>query len=477
MLMAFSRPRRFGKSLLVNTLKEIFLGNRDLFKDTWIYDRIEWENHPVIQIDFSKMIYIEVGLEKAINIQLDKIADSYNVALSTQTNKAKFEELIQTLYEKHGSVVVLVDEYDKPIIDYIDDLDQADKNRDILKNFYSCLKSMDKYLKFLFITGVSKFSKVSIFSDLNHLEDITIDENYSTMFGYTIEEIEACFDDYLVLLAEKFNFKRDVLISRMKGMYNGYSWDGINFLYNPFSIQSFFKARQFKNFWFATGTATFLVKAIKDANKDPEKVGSIEVRESFFDKFELRNMDLISLLFQTGYLTIKRYDSLKRRYLLAYPNDEVEEAFLNNLLELYCHKKESEMGEIIIDIQDSVDDGDPELFIDAFKRLFSGIPYEDYMHEAEGVFRSNIYVTLKILGVTVAVEVHTNKGRIDAVIESDKFVFIAEFKIGSAEDAMKQVHDKKYYEKYRSSDKKIYLLGIGFDKKERNITEHLIEHI
>jgi hypothetical protein len=473
-----ARPRRFGKSLLVNTLKELFAGRRELFKDTWIHDRIQWRQHPIIKIDFSSMDYRNQGLEGALKYYLDELSARMSIpALGGDTSKLKFQELIQQLCARSGPVVILVDEYDKPIIDYIEQYEQAEANREILKNFYSCLKSLDNDIRFLFITGVSKFSKVSIFSDLNHLLDISINPRFSALVGFTLDEVRHSFDDYLKEVEDELGYARTDLIERMQRKYNGYSWDGRTFVYNPFSIQNFLLERRFRNYWFATGTATFLVKAIRAQGKAPESVSPLEVGEAFFDKFELRSLDVSSLLFQTGYLTIKHCDPQRGRYTLAYPNEEVEESFLNNMLELWSAKVPSETGSILIALEDSLEYGNPQAFVEAFQRLFSGIPYDDLINEKalEGLFRSNVYLALKIIGVRIAVEVHTSRGRIDAVIEGRDSVFVVEFKMGSAREAMAQIHDNQYARPYAGGSKKLYLLGLGFDADKRTISDYLVE--
>ncbi|HBD93289.1 MAG: hypothetical protein A2355_16115 [Spirochaetes bacterium RIFOXYB1_FULL_32_8] len=474
-----SRPRRFGKSLLLNTFKEIFSGNRELFKGTWIYDKIEWKKYPILKLDFSSMSYKDLGLKEALDEALTAIGSKYDIELLKTTYSGKISELIEKLAAKYDKVVVLVDEYDKPISDYIDNIDQADENRDILKSFYSSLKSLDSCIKFLFITGVSKFSKVSIFSDLNHLTDLTIDPAYSTLLGYTKEELLQNFTEYIDTIITKHSISHDELFEKMAATYNGYSWDGLNFVYNPFSIQSFFRVGEFHHFWFATGTATFLVKALQNAGKMPQDVSPRKVTLSFFDKFELRSMDLISLLFQTGYLTIKKVDNENQIYTLAFPNGEVESAFLNNLLEVWSGRVQSEVSEIMIGIIESLQFSQPELMIDAFKKLFASIPYDHFIqkHAIEAIFASNIYTALKIMSVRQQVEVHTAKGRIDAVMEGKDCVFIAEFKMGTAEEAMAQIEEKRYYEPFAGGSKKVFLIAAGFNEAERNITDYLIRKL
>lgn len=330
-----SRPRRFGKSLLVSTLREIFSGNKPLFKGLWIENKIDWTPHPIIQIDFLGLNYAtKEELIDTLDFLIDKNAEAHGLTLKEKTYDKRFRELVTTL-AKGGKVVVLVDEYDKPIIDFIDKPATASCNRDILKSFYSNLKGLDEYIRFVFITGVSKFSKVSVFSDLNNLLDITVDEEYSTMLGYTQQELSRYFDDRLEQFAKEGNTKRPEWERDIKKWYNGYSWDGKNYVYNPYSVLNFFRKKQFGNYWFESGTPSLIVKLIKQFNIEVEKLENYRAGEAVFSSFEIDRLHVVSLLFQTGYLAIKKVeqaDKRKRIYTLSYPNIEVKEAFLEYLL-------------------------------------------------------------------------------------------------------------------------------------------------
>ncbi len=465
-----SRPRRFGKSLLVSTLKEIFSGNRELFRDMWIYDRIEWREHSVIHIDFTRIQYRERGLEAALHYYLDQLARSYGIELTNPAYGGKLIELVEFLYQK-AEVVLLIDEYDKPIIDYLGDLDRAEANREILKSFYSSIKGMGEQLRFVFVTGVSKFSKVSIFSDLNNLQDITINEPYNQLLGYTWLEIEHFYGDYLKPLADKFKFRPDELFARISSWYNGYSWDGEHFLYNPFSILNLLSSRQFQNYWFTTGTPTFLVETIRDRHIDVNMLSRLIVNQSFFDKFELRRLDIYSLLFQTGYLTIKKIDWEADRYYLSYPNEEVRVSLLRNLLEVFSHRVQSETGAMIFRMEDALESGDMELFISALQALFASIPYQIFIEQLEYYYQSVIYVALKLVGVRLTCEAQTHKGRIDAVIETRQRIYVMEFKMGTADEALKQIGDKGYGIPYQADGREVVKLGIGFSREQRNIAD------
>jgi len=323
-----SRPRRFGKSLLVSTMKELFSGNKELFKGLWIEDKWNWEEtHPVLHIPFASLGYKSLGLEAALHRYLDKIIKHRGFDIQEESLSQKFEELLIALSQEN-EVVLLIDEYDKPIIDYLGgEIEQAKEHQQVLKNFYSVIKDNDRYLHMVFITGVSKFSKVSIFSDLNNLEDLTVGDYLTAdMMGYTQEELEHCFAEYIPPTAEMLQMSREELLEEIRAWYNGYSWDGKCFVYNPFSILNFFKKRAFFNFWFQTATPTFLIELIK--RKPYYDFDGMEVGLAAFESFDLDHISTISLLFQTGYLTIKSINEYQIA-VLGYPNREVKQSMLS----------------------------------------------------------------------------------------------------------------------------------------------------
>ncbi|MGE5340838.1 MAG: AAA family ATPase [Candidatus Omnitrophota bacterium] len=463
-----SRPRRFGKSLLISTLKEIFSGNKELFKNCWIYDKIGWEKYNIIHLDFINVDFNSIGLERAIYHALDSLAEPFNIKLSKETIKERFLELIKLL-SKEKKVVILIDEYDKPITEYIDDIPEAEKNRDILKNFYSILKSQVSNIRFLLITGVSKFSRVSIFSDLNHLADISIDPQYSNMLGYTAEEIEDYFSDYINNWEKREGQNRSILFERLKDYYDGYSWDGENFVYNPFSILSFFRTYQFRNYWFATGSPTFLVKKLKNTDIAIDRYECLSVTDSFFDKFDISSIDISVLLFQTGYLTIKTIE--ENEYILSYPNREVRESFFRYLLEGYSGKSHEAISPVTKKIRQTLNDNNIDAFIQSLKILLSSIPYNIQIENREAYYHSLIYIALRLSMFEVQCEIQSAMGRSDIVVLTDHYAYVMEFKLGSATTALNQIEEKKYYLPYLDTNKRVILLGIGLNEAERNIGE------
>ncbi len=322
-----SRPRRFGKSLTLSTIRAIYEGKRELFRGLWIENQWDWGKvHPVIHLSFSSIGYRELGLEQAIRQELTTQGEKLGIAYSQQVSIAvMFEALIKQLAQRDGKVVVLIDEYDKPLIDYLDDIPLAQINQKVMKSFYSVVKDSDPYLEFLLITGVSKFSKVSIFSDLNHLKDLTIDRHAAALIGYTQAELEQYFTPYMPDAEEYQGMTRPELLDTLRDWYNGYSWDGRTRVYNPFSILNFFSDGQFRNYWFETGTPTFLPKLMKAQNR--LDVDQVELDEMGFSVYDIEKLQVLPVLFQTGYLTIQAKLEYGL-YRLGYPNREVRASML-----------------------------------------------------------------------------------------------------------------------------------------------------
>ena len=468
-----SRPRRFGKSLLISTMKELFLGNKELFKNLWIYDKVNWQKHPVIHISFSTLDYKEQTLNKAISNKIDKIAADYKISLKTELYSTKFEELIHEL-AKTQKVVILIDEYDKPIIDYIEDTEQAKENMAVLKNFYSVLKDADSYLRFLFITGVSKFSKVSIFSDLNNLEDITIDSNSACLTGITEQELKAYFEPYIQKLEEKYSKYNINVRKKIRTEYLGYSWDGVCFLYNPFTLLNLFKKSTFGDYWFQSGTPTFLMKLIKEQHYTTFDLENKTLFVSTFDKYEIEDITLISLLFQTGYLTIKKYDQIDMTITLDYPNNEVERAFSIHLLANLNGGKTVTTNSMLYQMTVAVEENKIEKFLELLSELFKGIAYP-LIDNKEKYYHSVFYLVVKMLGFNIESEIMTIDGRIDCVLKTKDVIYIIEFKTGNTIKAINQIRDKAYHQKYESDKRKVQLLGIDFDTENKKIADYKLE--
>jgi len=464
-----SRPRRFGKSLTLSTLKALFKGQKELFDGLWIQDRWDWTKvFPVVHISFSSIGYKTMGLEEALNNTLDKQAQAYGIILKSKEYDQKFKELIEKLSPPNG-VVLLIDEYDKPIIDYLDDLPQAKEHQKILKSFYSVLKDAGTYIRFLMITGVSKFSKVSIFSELNNLTDLTIHPKFTTLVGYTQEELEHYFKENLQELTGVLVPTTSELLQLLKDWYNGYSWDGKNFVYNPFSILSFFGAGRVRNFWFTTGTPTFLIKLLR--KKQVINLTKIEVDESAFESYDIENLDTLPLLFQTGYITIKREEEFGV-FTLDYPNKEVKESMLRHLIGSFRNDSPAFSTPIVIKLRKAFIDNDMNTIITIINSLFKSIPSHIFIKEKEAYYHSIIFLIFQYLGQFIAAEVNTSDGRIDAVVQTDTHIYIVEFKLDeSAKAAIQQIEQKEYGVKYQNSEKQIIGLGINFSSKTKSVAD------
>jgi len=496
-LYFLSRPRRFGKSLLVSTLKEIFQGNKELFKGLYIAEQTDydWQSYPILQFSFAKLATNPSLFEESLKRQLRLLSQSFHVTLTASNLSDQVDELVKTVAQKGKPVVFLVDEYDKPIIDYLTDKQKANTNRKTLKDFFSPLKDLEEngHLQFLFVTGVSKFSKVSIFSDLNNLIDLTIDGKAADLVGITNEELQASFKAHIKQSSIEIGLPQAEMLKGLKLWYDGYSFDGKTFLYNPFSLLNFFRKSEFGNFWFATGTPTFLVETLRDIKVDLHKLEAQEVGPPFFDKFTLENLDIYSLLFQTGYLTIKstRRRGWQLRYELGYPNEEVRQSFLHNLIEAFTRQPTSIVSNVLIRMEDALEEGEVSTFIEQLKILLADISYHLFPKSKkeptptqvaksfaawEGYFQTIIYLVCSFLNLNVRAEVSKHKGRIDLLAETEGFLYLMEFKLeDTAEHAIAQIKDREYAQAYKNSAKRVLLVGIGFGKEERNVESWEVE--
>ena len=471
-----SRPRRFGKSLLVSTLSEIFSGNQALFQGLYIYDQIEWQPHPVIHIDFSGIDFSTgAELRKGLIELLDGFNADYQLGIEKRGFKAYFKKIIRALSERKGKVVVLIDEYDKPIVDHIDDIEKSTKNREILRDFFGVLKSSDAFLRFVFLTGVSKFSRVSIFSDLNNLRDITLSKQFATLLGYTQTELESYFDNYIQTLCFELGIKKPQLLTQIKTWYNGYSWNAKDRLYNPFSILNLFAEQRFSNYWFATGTPSFLIKLIKKKQRDVTTFENQKISEIIFDSYNIENLNIFALLFQTGYLTITEIVSqeLFREYTLNYPNLEVKQAFITYLFESFTQNRLEEIQPAAQKLHRYLQEENLAGFMNIIRALFAKIPYPLHI-EQEAYYHSLFYMILVLMGVEIDLEVLTDKGRIDGVLAFEDKIYLIEFKYAKAgshmdrltHKALKQIKTKNYGERFLNDSRSRVYLGVGFTGKE-----------
>jgi hypothetical protein len=470
-----SRPRRFGKSLLVNTLAAFFSGRKDLFQGLWVEDKYSWDQEfPVVQLSFSNIGTKEIGLVEAIRRQLHIIASSHGISLVQESIALSFKELLQKLSEKN-KVVLLIDEYDKPIIDFIDDISQVNENRQILRNLYSVIKDADIHLKFVLITGVSKFSKVSIFSDLNNLNDITLDPNYSSLLGYTQKELEHYFADRIDNLLNESGNTREKLLTDIREWYNGYSWLGKEKVYNPFSILNFFSKGVFQNFWFSTGTPTFLIKTLQKAWE--YRLDDLDVGSTQLDFFDIEDPDYRALLFQTGYLTIKGQPTYNI-YSLGYPNKEVKDSMLQYLIGAFSFRGRGDAAPTVLKMKKALDKADIALFVSILNSLFSSIPEKIFRQRNEAAYHAIVYTTLSLMGYFIEAEVASGDGYVDAVVKTSDRIYVMEFKVGySPEVAIAQIREKGYAESFRHDGRTVHLIGINFGKETKGVDGWLEEFL
>jgi len=466
-----SRPRRFGKSVLITTLQHLFLGHQQLFQGLWIADKLDWQPRPVLVINFNDLDFVEQSLSAALTRHMDQLATEHQIQLQSEHYKDKFQELIVRLSEEQ-KLILLIDEYDKPITDLLEDEQKVAENVGVLKNFYSALKATAaNYIQWSLITGVSKYGKISLFSALNNLLDITLDRRFATLVGYTQAELEHYFSDRIDALAEQFAVSRDEILAATRRWYNGFSWDGQQTLYVPFSTLVFLEQQTFDNHWFATATPSFLLKLFRQNQLPAYMLERLRGDNTVLENADVNNINIISLLFQTGYLTIKQvHPSLQgQRYDLDYPNYEVAQAFQKYLLADYLRTPTTQIGGAwLVDLEEALNRQDLPRFITILNAAFAGIPYTLFLPE-EAYYHSILYLFLKLLGFAILAEPLTSQGRIDALLELPDKIYILEFKMSSAQVALDQIKNRHYDQPYRASGKKIILVGIAFDKEKRTI--------
>ena len=488
-----SRPRRFGKSLFLSTLKAYFLGQKELFEGLYIGEhedelaaeqaRQPWIKYPVLYIDFNAELYQQISdLETRINSFLAKEEKIYGRNEADVTLSQRFAGLLQTIYETtHQQVVILIDEYDKPLLETIEpryeELNEA--YRKILKSFYGVLKNCDQYIRLAFLTGVTKFGKISIFSDLNNLRDISLENDFSAICGITEDELHKNFIPEVDLLCEKKNLDREALFKRLKKQYDGYrfSENGVQ-IYNPFSLLNAFAKKDLGDYWFYSGTPTFLIKYLQsehffipDLDNDNVLIG-----KSMMENMRADPSQLVSIFYQAGYLTIKDYDEHDGIYRLGFPNNEVRYAFLEVLLPSYLDWGMRPITVEISAFNKEIDAGKVDDFMTRVKSIIAAIPYSTVPRKniklREEYYQGIVAVIFQMLGRLIQTEVHCATGRVDAILHTANIIYIFEFKLwsaGSAEDAIEQIKTQGYADKFLSSRKQIVLVGASFDSRRRNL--------
>ena len=477
-----SRPRRFGKSLFLSTLKAYFLGQKELFSGLTI-ERLEhaesgkkelWQRYPVLYLDFNAKAYTnEQALIDILNAHLRDWEEAFSLERREESPDGRLKDLIQRIYEKTGKqVVVLVDEYDKPLLETMN-ADEAlnEQYRCILKGFYGVFKSCDQYLRFVFLTGVTKFSKVSIFSDLNNLKDISIHGNYADICGITQEELEANFQPEIHALATRQQLDYPQALTALKQWYDGYLFHPAGEkIYNPFSVLNAFDAKEVKGYWFATGTPTFLVQLLQQQTGNIREIlEDAEMTENALQDYRPDLHNPLPVLFQAGYLTIKGYDPEFQLYKLGFPNDEVKYGFLDNLLPVYTSIAKDNSGLFIGNFVRDLQKRKLNSFMERMYTACAGLPYSLAAKEngkmRERDYQIAFYLIFTLMGQFTQTEVQSSRGRADCVVYMAETIYIFEFKLmrnGTAQEALEQIKTKGYAEQYRTSGKKIILIGAAF---------------
>ena len=476
------RPRRFGKSLFLNTLASIYEGRKERFEETWIYDKVDWEKikRPVLRIDFTQIGYNSQTLEVGLCNYLQSFAKREGIDIPQNFEaREMFKSLIETL-AKEKSIVILIDEYEMPVTDFVGiekEREKMEENMRTLKKFYSVMKGASDYIHKAYITGVTKIGKIGILSDLNMLNDLTLDRRFTTLFGYTENELRKYYGEFIEAAAAEYKTSTEAILARIKQHYNGYSWDGIeeNKVYNPFSIVNFCQSLRFRNYWFNTGTPTVLVRGARQEQITMEDLEHFEASGNLLENANLSRFYSLSLLFQAGYLTIKEVlddDS----YLLGFPNQEVRDAFASYLLAEYVDKEWAHMEYTIAHkLKRFLEDQKLKEAFEVFVPVITSTGYDITKH-TEGFFHTIMHVLMYSTGLTVFSELQNAHGRLDTVCVAKKAVYIFEFKINStAASALTQIKTQNYAAQFRVQEKAFYIIGVNFVTADKKINEILVE--
>lgn len=475
-----SRPRRFGKSLLLSTFESYFGGQKDLFEGLAI-EKLEekWEKHPVLHLDLNARKYeTPQDLIAMLNQYLEKWEAIYGDEKKDRAPEERLEYIIRRANEQTDKgVVVLIDEYDKPLLQALHDAELFEAYRQTLKAFYGVLKSADRHLRFVFITGVTNFSHVSVFSDLNQLNDISMDYDSATLCGITHEELLATFQPEIETIAKVNGMTVDEVIETMTKQYDGYHFhpngEGV---FNPFSVLSSFSKKEFGNYWFQTGTPTFLVELLKKSDYDLRTlIDGVELPANAFSEYRADVNNPIPLIYQSGYLTIKEFDKEFRLYRLDFPNDEVRYGFLNFLVPYYTKVSDDERSFYVGRFVQELRKGETDAFMTRLQAFFADFPYE-LNDKTERHYQVVLYLVFKLMGQFTQAEVHSAKGRADAVVKTPDYIYVFEFKLnGTAEEALQQINEKGYAAPFQADNRKVVKVGIEFSAEERNIGRWLVE--
>ena len=473
-----SRPRRFGKSLLLSTLQAYYEGKKELFDGLAMASlEKDWKTYPVLHLDLNAQRYDSVdSLTSILNDTLCEWERLYGTQESETTLSLRFKGVIQRAAEKTGrNVVVLIDEYDKPMLQAIHNKELQSSYRNILKAFYGVLKSKDAYLQFALLTGVTKFSKVSVFSDLNNLMDISMDNRYAAICGITEQELVTDLGEYIRDLSETLQMSYEDLLRELQERYDGYHFvEDSEGLYNPFSLLNTFARKKLGNYWFETGTPTYLVELLKENHYPLEHLTYEQATADTLTGIDTVDSSPIPVLYQSGYLTIKDYDPEFETYTLGFPNKEVEEGFTRFLLPYYAHIRSGSSAFHIVNFVKEVRSGDIDGFMKRLQSFFSDTPYE-LVRDLELHYQNVLFIIFRLVGFYTQAEYHTSEGRVDLVIRTDQFIYVMEFKLdGTAEEALQQIEEKQYALPFVSDSRRLFKVGVNFSNATRNIEKWLV---
>lgn len=474
-----ARPRRFGKSLFLSTLQYFFEGKRELFNGLTIEGADwNWHSYPVLRLDLNMERYAEPGkLEEVLDNVFRKWEEKYDVDVTTINVPQRFRNIIQAAHKKTGEpVVILVDEYDKPLVGNLNKDENYEHYREKLAALYSNFKSSAEHLRLVFLTGVSRFSKLSVFSDLNNLKDITFDDEYSDICGITETELKNNFEIGIHTLAEKEHKTFEEILETLKENFDGYRFSKYGCdIYNPWSVLNSMDSSEIAFYWNRTGMPTLIVEALKNIDADLEETFNAQCTLNTLTGFDLKSPNPLALLYQTGYLTIKDYDRESQIITLGIPNKEVKEGLFDTLLPYYVKVKQGFVDSVVFNITNSIRLGEPEKMMKALQIYFAGIPYGLKM-DNENNFQNALYILMSLIGINTSAEVYTSDGRIDLLLKTTKYIFIIELKYdGSAEAALRQINEKQYARPYLADGRKIFKIGVSFSSQTRCIENWLIE--
>ena len=473
-----SRPRRFGKSLLLSTLQAYYEGKKELFDGLAMASlEKDWKTYPVLLLDLNARRYEDVhSLVAILNQHLESWEAVYGDEKKDRAPEERFAYLIEKICRETGQkVVVLIDEYDKPMLQAIHNKELQSSYRNILKAFYGVLKSKDAYLKFALLTGVTKLSKVSVFSDLNNIEDITLIRDFAGLCGISEEELYATLSTDIQELAEATGMSYEDTCRRLKEQYDGYHFaERTSGMYNPFSLLNVLKSKQFRNYWFETGTPTYLVELLKENHYPLEHLTYEQATADTLTGVDTVDSSPIPVLYQSGYLTIKDYDPEFETYTLGFPNKEVEEGFTRFLLPYYAHIRSGSSAFHIVNFVKEVRSGNIDGFMKRLQSFFSDTPYE-LVRDLELHYQNVLFIIFRLVGFYTQAEYHTSEGRVDLVIRTDQFIYVMEFKLdGTAEEALQQIEEKQYALPFVSDSRRLFKVGVNFSNATRNIEKWLV---